>query len=1339
MNTHLKKIFIHFVFTWICYFFLYSQQGDTLFIHRGKEGKIEFARFKVNENSDRKMNNDIIFLKSVLQAKEEDEFRLKSETTDEFEITHKRFQQYYNGVRVDNAEYLLHGKDGNIDYINGSFQIIDIQTPDPAIDEQQALKKALEYVDAEKYKWEDPNMESFIKQHLNNPGATFFPKGELVITRNNIKGSESFKLSWKFTISSLQPNNEQIIVVDASNGIVINDFSLISDTNVTGTAQTLYSNNQYINCDSFSMGYRLFENRNTTSGQSANIHTLNCINGGIYSNAIEFTNTNTMWTQGSWCDFYQDQAALDVHWGTEKVLDYWSNQHSRNSINGLGIDITSYIHWGNNDNNASWDGVSKVFRFGDGDGVDFSPLTAIDIVAHEIGHGISQFTANFMNDPIYNLHTQALNEGFSDIWGACVKHWATPDKPTWKIGSELFGNSSNYTCIRDMQNPKNNQSFNGGNPNTLGGQFWLNSNPGYGHTNSTILSHWFYLLCEGGIGINDNNNYYNVTGIGINKAEKIAYKTLLALYPDSHFFSARNLSIQAAINSYGEYSCEVVNVTNAWHAVGVGNAYSAPVTITSDTTWAGSDILLSNIVTVDNGAVLTITGNVYCTEFASIVVRPGSKLIIDGGLLTSACDNLWKGITVEGTDNQQLSQYQGTVELVNGTTIENTLCAVTTDCLSVTPNRGGIIYATDAVFRNNICAIEYKPYIDTDLNGNILDNVGSFTNCTFIIDSNNLFAANGLSFYRHINLWFVKGVKFRACTFNSILGGIGIHSQDAGYIIDNYCNQPVQNDCECPANYSIPCTFENLQYGIYSNNTGNPFNIIIDQSKFISNSTSVKINASNYYQLSRSVFDNIGSVGLRSISSSGYKIEENSFSTTPSISPLFSYKTGIEINNSGTAENKIYKNYFEKLDQGIFAKETNATNSKPGSGLQFLCNIFEDNEFDILVENTGKIRINHGNINEGADNKFYNTIRSSFYNDNSNWSILYFHSQNTNHIPFKPHNINIDKNAEESECASTFCLPIIINKSIQEQQETYLNLQNEYDNLVNEYNDLGYDYILENMENPEFSEESIMEALLFLSQIDIISNTMRELSDNSIRTIMQDSIMDINQLKSWYEIIRTPIAKYLLTETRLFTNDYEGADAILYQIPEMFEFGEYEMAEHENYILFHNFKKQLQLVNRRWSDLEEHEIFYLQTIAEANTGRSSTMAKGVLCFFFDICYEDEIEMFKTINAEGRKQKAESNSPETLNPKPIEKEYGLTIYPNPANNEIFVSIDNSKISIVRVELYDIFGKLLLLQNFNKTNGLIQISNFSDGFYVMKVYLSNGEVENKKVVKQKNIIF
>lgn len=113
-----------------------AQDNDTLYIRRNEAGTIVYARFRINESSDRKMENDTIFLKSILKAKEEDSFRIIEVSKDTTGYTHKWFQQYYKGLKVDGQQYLTHGKNGYIKVINGDFQIIDINDISPTLTEQ---------------------------------------------------------------------------------------------------------------------------------------------------------------------------------------------------------------------------------------------------------------------------------------------------------------------------------------------------------------------------------------------------------------------------------------------------------------------------------------------------------------------------------------------------------------------------------------------------------------------------------------------------------------------------------------------------------------------------------------------------------------------------------------------------------------------------------------------------------------------------------------------------------------------------------------------------------------------------------------------------------------------------------------------------------------------------------------------------------------------------------------------------------------------------------------------------------------------------------------------------
>ncbi|RYE26635.1 MAG: hypothetical protein EOP45_03615 [Sphingobacteriaceae bacterium] len=452
-----------------CFNLTKAQTNDTLEIQRGEKGRIEFARFKPNDT--RKLKDGPVFLKSVLKAKKDDSFNLLKETTDKFGISHYRYQQYYKKIKVDGAEYLIHGKNENIETINGNFQEITTSTT-ATVNEAQALTKALAFVNAKKYKWEDAGSEKFLKLNTNNSQSTYYPKGELMIAKDYLKGTKGYKLAWMFTISSIQPNKEQLVYVDAITGEIINTRSLIEDTNISCTAETLYSGTLGIVGDSFSSGFRLQESRNGVS-----VRTLNLQGSTSISNAIDFVNSST----------------------------------------------------------------------------------------------INEFTANVAQGTNGFEEANALNEGLSDIWGACVESTSTTNKQTWLIGEDLF--TSTFNCIRNLQNPKSNTAYEGQHPDTYHGTFWNNN--GEPHFNSTILSHWFYLLSQGGNGTNDNNNTFNVTTIGMTDASRIVYQAETNyLHAGSTYNDARTATISAATDIFGSGSCQVINVTNAWYAVGVGSPYS---------------------------------------------------------------------------------------------------------------------------------------------------------------------------------------------------------------------------------------------------------------------------------------------------------------------------------------------------------------------------------------------------------------------------------------------------------------------------------------------------------------------------------------------------------------------------------------------------------------------------------------------------------------------------------------------------------------------------------------------------------------------------------------------
>ena len=133
------------------------------------------------------------------------------------------------------------------------------------------------------------------------------------------------------------------------------------------------------------------------------------------------------------------------------TLDYLKQELGRNSIDNLGMNLGLNVHYGVRYMNAFWDGEEMVF--GDGDGQIFVGFArSLDVTAHELGHGVTQFTANLD----YFSQSGALNEHFSDAFGTVVTQFQsgeTAGTADWLIGDEIMGPSLRGEALRSMRAP----------------------------------------------------------------------------------------------------------------------------------------------------------------------------------------------------------------------------------------------------------------------------------------------------------------------------------------------------------------------------------------------------------------------------------------------------------------------------------------------------------------------------------------------------------------------------------------------------------------------------------------------------------------------------------------------------------------------------------------------------------------------------------------------------------------------------------------------------------------------------------------------------------------------
>jgi Zn-dependent metalloprotease len=281
----------------------------------------------------------------------------------------------------------------------------------------------------------------------------------------------------------------------------------------------------------------------------------------------------------------------DVYYGLQKTYDYYLNTFNYKGYDNNGSLLTATCYSTKMFNAYWYDSPPGNIVMAYNDSSEYftfnrpfekaGPASSQEIVGHEFTHGVTQFTAGL----VYRDESGALNEGFSDMLGEMVNYSVT-NTSTWCNGTKpFFGKDT----VRTFSNPKLQQC-----PNTYKGQYW-NNYGGEVHFQSGVFNYWFYLLSEGGIGKNDNNDSFYVSGIGKTKTAKLAFETLrYHLGPTSNYYDAFLQTVNRGKVLFGLGSNEVDQIINAWYAVGVAslpaNAFckSETFTLNADTFSDGS-------------------------------------------------------------------------------------------------------------------------------------------------------------------------------------------------------------------------------------------------------------------------------------------------------------------------------------------------------------------------------------------------------------------------------------------------------------------------------------------------------------------------------------------------------------------------------------------------------------------------------------------------------------------------------------------------------------------------------------------------------------------------------
>jgi Zn-dependent metalloprotease len=251
-----------------------------------------------------------------------------------------------------------------------------------------------------------------------------------------------------------------------------------------------------------------------------------------------------------------DQAANEAYEGLGYTHRFYWDVYQRDSIDDAGLPLLGEVHFGEDYDNAFWDGERMMF--GDGDGRLFIGFTkAIDVIGHELTHGVTENTVGLR----YVGQSGALNESISDVFGSLVKQHVlgqTAAEADWLIGAGILGPALNGVALRSMKEP--GSAFDGDvQPSHMSGYVRTASDNGGVHINSGIPNRAFYLAAEA------------IGGRAWEGAGRIWYETISTrrVGPSTQFRGFASATLEAAERLFGKGSSQAGAVAEAWSGVGV--------------------------------------------------------------------------------------------------------------------------------------------------------------------------------------------------------------------------------------------------------------------------------------------------------------------------------------------------------------------------------------------------------------------------------------------------------------------------------------------------------------------------------------------------------------------------------------------------------------------------------------------------------------------------------------------------------------------------------------------------------------------------------------------------
>lgn len=500
------------------------------------------------------------------------ELSVKRTSTDSMNYHHVRVKQTFGGLRVIGAELIVHFNEQDTPYqVNGRY------FPDLATDKQPAITPAQATVAAE------ADLAAG-----NRTGASMEGKPELVIYA--LTGTPCLAYELRFKLAT---HGYWITWVNAATGSMIGGYSDLKTLDAAASRADVSIN-----------GY-ILENEGGTNVTVTGSYDGSYLRYLLYNNVCVVVNMDTT---GAYPDSYGYAYRYTLNWGTSDrtemsaarnfalIQSYYKTEHIRNSYDNLGTRLWVNVHLTDVIDNAFWDERNGMVFIGTASETNMAGLAVLDICAHEYTHALTQYTA----DLIYQGESGALNESFSDIFATAIEFTYQPDgrhlypyklpaTADWLIGEDAMLQN---VAMRDMSNPASTKTLNNWDrqASRYQGTLWYAGSDDNGgvHYNCGVQNFFFYLLSDGGAGVNDGIPYA-VQGIGIKNAAKIAFRTLVNYCTE---YTDYKLAYYAWISAAQDLNPSwKASVQAAWSAVGIKPEGGSDVWDPTDDNVSGASML----------------------------------------------------------------------------------------------------------------------------------------------------------------------------------------------------------------------------------------------------------------------------------------------------------------------------------------------------------------------------------------------------------------------------------------------------------------------------------------------------------------------------------------------------------------------------------------------------------------------------------------------------------------------------------------------------------------------------------------------------------------------------